>query len=363
MSGQGSYFYAPNLGFVGEDSLYFIASDGLTSSNVGEINITVSSNNAPFMSHAAISGGALNIAADSVVNGDLAAQAAIVIGANSTVQNLYAVAAVTAGAYSQVKDIYAGAAAGLGANADAKNIFAGAAVTVGAGGSAENFYAGAAITLGAGATLSDPSNDGGDVYAGAAITGDVGTANYRPYVYPDEIAEAQESFNMSTALSAIEDLQYLLFTRDGDVLLSTSMGSATIPTDLAPGVYEGSALNMPAGSVINFTTNAPNQVWIINLSAALTLGAGTTFNITGSDTNSAAIIWNIGAALNLGAGTSFRGTAFVGGAVTGATSSVSCGHLYATGVISIGSIGVDREGDAVTCENSGAVFTYLDTLH
>lgn len=47
ISGQGHYFYAPNLGFVGEDSLSFIASDGITDSNVGEINIAVSINNAP----------------------------------------------------------------------------------------------------------------------------------------------------------------------------------------------------------------------------------------------------------------------------------------------------------------------------
>ena len=80
------------------------------------------------------------------------------------------------------------------------------------------------------------------------------------------------------------------------------------------------------------------------------------------DTDTATIIWNVGAALTMGANTSFRGTAFVGGAVNAATSSVSCGHLYATGAISIGSIGVDSNGDAVTCENSDAVFTYLEAL-
>lgn len=53
---------------------------------------------------------------------------------------------------------------------------------------------------------------------------------------------------------------------------------------------------------------------------------------------------------------------FVGGAVNAATSSVSCGHLYATGAISIGSIGVESDGSPATCENSDAVFTYLETL-
>ena len=42
---------------------------------------------------------------------------------------------------------------------------------------------------------------------------------------------------------------------------------------------------------------------------------------------------------SLGAGSTFLGTAFVEGAVSGATATVSCGNLYATGAISIGSIG------------------------
>jgi hypothetical protein len=72
------------------------------------------------ISHAVISGGALNIAADSVVDSNLAAQAAVTIGA--------------------------------GLNTQTQNIYAGAAITVGAGGDIQKVYAGAAITLGAGAT-------------------------------------------------------------------------------------------------------------------------------------------------------------------------------------------------------------------
>ncbi len=102
---------------------------------------------------------------------------------------------------------------------------------------------------------------------------------------------------------------------------------------------------------------------MINLREVRTVGAGTHFEVTGLTVgHTATIIWNIGAALNLGAGTSFRGTAFVDGAVNAATSSVSCGHLYATGAISIGSIGVDSLGDPAICENADTVFTYLEKL-
>jgi hypothetical protein len=301
-----------------------------------------------FKSHAAIAGGAINIAASSTVNGDLAAQAAVVIGANSEVHNIYAGAAVTTGAKSTVENIFSGAATGIGANAKALNIHAGAAITVGASGIVEDVYAGAAITLGAGAStigvLDEHANS--DEYASA---GDI-----------------HNSGNMAQVIAEITQTQYALSALEpssANGLLSTTMGTRT----LAPGVWKGSAVSIAASSTITFDADEYNDnedhVWVINLSEALTVGASTNFEIIGlDDSDTATIIWNVGAAVTLGAGTSLRGTAFVGGAVNAATSSVSCGHLYATGAISIGSIGVDSAGDPITCENSDAVFTYLETL-
>jgi hypothetical protein len=302
----------------------------------------------PFKSHAAIAGGAINIAASSTVNGDLAAQAAVVIGANAVVHNIYAGAAVTTGALSTVENIFSGAAAGVGANAHAKNIHAGAAITLGADGYVEAVYAGAAITLGAGASTND------------VLTEDANS---------DDNAEAGDihnAGNMAEVITLITDTQSALSDlapSSANGPLSTTMGTRT----LAPGVWEGSAVSIAASSTITFDANentaGENHVWVINLSEALTVGASTHFEIMGlDDTDTATIIWNVGAALTMGAGTSFRGTAFVGGAVNAATSSVSCGHLYATGAISIGSIGVDSNGSPVTCESSDAVFTYLEAL-
>ena len=307
----------------------------------------------PFKSHAAISGGAINIAASSTVNGDLAAQAAVVIGANTVVNHeIYAGAAVTTGALSTVKNIFSGAAAGIGANAIAENIHAGAAITVGASGNVQDVYAGAAITLGAGASTTgvlnsdanaDQNADAGDIHNAGNMT--------------DVIAQIVAT---QSALSALNG------ANPNHNLLGTTMGSQW----LTPGVWEGGAVSIAANSNITFdASNDPDpsntdHVWVINLSEALTVGAGTHFEVTGLTAgHTASIIWNVGAALTLGAGTSFRGTAFVGGAVNAATSSVSCGHLYATGAISIGSIGVDSLGNPAICENADAVFTYLETLH
>jgi hypothetical protein len=352
---------APSLGagFVGASysqtanasgELFLAFNDDSYPDNIGtwQANITTVEPS-PFKSHAAISGGSINIAAGSTVNGDLAAQAAVVIGANAEiVHNIYAGAAVTTGALSIVENIFSGAAAGIGANAIAQNIHAGAAITVGASGQVQAVYAGAAITLGAGASttgvLTEDAN--GDDYAEA---GDIHNAGNMT----DMIAL------ITVTQSALSDLE----PSSANGPLSTTMGTRT----LAPGVWEGSAVSIAASSTITYdadeSTVDENHVWVINLSEALTVGASTHFEIIGlDDTDTATIIWNVGAALTMGADTSFRGTAFVGGAVNAATSSVSCGHLYATGAISIGSIGVDSEGDAVTCENSDAVFTYLELL-
>ncbi|WP_293764373.1 hypothetical protein [uncultured Paraglaciecola sp.] len=293
--------------------------------------------------HSAIAGAALSVAAGSCIEKDVAAQAAVTIGANATANHLYAGAAATVGADSAVKNIYAGAAAGVAANATAENIYAGAAVTLGAPSDAHDIGAGAAITLGAGSTAYD-------VYAGAATTG----ATVRAYDSDDNIISgnvdsigdinkiaAMAAFQMQVALDAITTVQReltALATSDinGDItdaneyVLGTYMGSATETTELAGGVYEASALNMPADATIVFTGNA-----IINLSDALTLGANTTI-----DDGGYIVIWNVGGALNLGAGTNFAGTAFVNGSVSGATSDVQAGgRLYAQGAVAIGSIG------------------------
>jgi hypothetical protein len=291
------------------------------------------------MSHAVISGGALNIAADSVVDSNLAAQAAVTIGAglNTQTQNIYAGAAVTTGALSTVKNIFSGAAAGIGASANALNVHAGAAITVGAGGNVQAVYAGAAITLGAGAS----SN-------GLALA---------PTAHTDSEADEDihNAISMAAAIAQIGVAQVALTSLNATTApLYTTMGGFV---SLEPGIHQGSALSIAANSVVEFTapSDSPdnNHVWVINLTEALTVGAGTVFETNVPEGDTATIIWNVGAAVTLGAGTEFLGTAFVGGAFGAATSNVSCGNIYATGAVSVGSIGaLDSNGGIVLC-NAG----------
>jgi hypothetical protein len=278
------------------------------------------------MSHAVISGGALNIAADSVVDSNLAAQAAVTIGAglNTQTQNIYSGAAVTTGALSTVKNIFSGAATGIGASAHAQNVHAGAAITVGAGGDVQAVYHGAAITLGAGASSKGPT------LAPTAHT--VSTAE----------EDIHNAISMAAAIAQIGVAQVALTSLNATTApLYTTMGGF-VP--LKPGIHQGSALSIAANSVVEFVANntsgvAMDHVWVINLTEALTVGAGTVFETVVPEGDTATIIWNVGAAVTLGAGTEFLGTAFVGGAFGAATSNVSCGNIYATGAVSVGSVG------------------------
>jgi hypothetical protein len=281
------------------------------------------------MSHAVISGAAISIAADSVVDSNLAAQAAVTIGAglNTQTQNIYAGAAVTTGALSTVKNIFSGAAAGIGASANAQNVHAGAAITVGAGGDVQEVYAGAAITLGAGAWKSP-----------TALAANANTFNEAP-------EDIRNATSMAAAIAQIGVAQDALTTLNDSTTnppesLYTTMGSEY----LSPGVYQGSALSIAANSTVEFEANntsgvAMDHVWVINLTEALTVGAGTVFVTDVLSPDTATIIWNVGTAVTLGAGTEFLGTAFVNGAFNAATSDVSCGNIYATGAVSVGRIG------------------------
>ena len=357
-------------------SSLFLSISGLAAADTVALLSSTTENN-DYKTYAGVAGAGMSVAAGSQINGHLAAQAALVIGADTQAQNAYAGAAVSTGAGSVVTNIYAGAAATIAANAIATKVVAGAAITAGGGAFADDFYAGAAITLGGG-TQQRSYDKTSHVYAGAAYTGTLITKEEGEVEYQksaggleahiNALKNGKASFDMATALNDIDAayaaLSSLTKTEDSNVqayTLGTSVGVATGPTTLMPGVYQGGAVNMPADTVITFNAGSNghggynnNQVWIINLTDALTLGAGTSFDMSKAGDN-ATIIWNVGGAVNLGAGTEFIGITIVKGAVTGATASLSCGNLYAKGAVSIGSIGsVNQYGEGMKCTQSAA---------
>ena len=335
----------------------FLSMSGLAAADEVTLDLTELSAISGF---SAISGAAVSVRAGSNVTGDVAAQAAVTIGAQSklvsshSATNLFAGAAVTIGAGAEVGNIYAGAAADVAATAKAGHIKAGAAVTTGAPAEVGDIHAGAGITLGAGSTAQD-------VFAAAGITGaEVKVFNNGVVVSGnvesignvsstgDTVVNAASSLNdinITKKLRAIQSVQGVLFTLPASAatdsqsyMLGTSMGSATIVTVLKPGIYEATDLNMLASSTIIFEGDA-DDVWILNISGALTIGANTTITKT---PDGATVIWNVGGALNLGASTQFAGTAIVNTSINGATSDVTCGSLYALGAVAIG--GIESEG-------------------
>ena len=279
------------------------------------------------MSHAAISGGALSITADSGVDGDLAAQAAVSIGAGkgSHTQNIYAGAAVNTGADSTAENIISGAATGVGAGAHVASIQAGAAIVVGA--LAEVMY----------------------IHPDYVVTEGAGSLVYRYRQHPNEAlstADIKNTAEMAAAITQIRDAQAALSS------LQTTGGELYMNGEnISPNIYSGAALTIGAGSVVKFiadknSATSKDHVWVVNLTGALTVGAGTQFEVDVPKGHTATIIWNVGGAVTLGAGTEFIGTAFVNGAFTAATSNVSCGNIYAIGAVSVGNISSATAADS-----------------
>jgi hypothetical protein len=278
--------------------------------------------------YSAVAGAAISISADSLVTNHIGALAAVGIGARTDTANIYSASgAVGSGDGGNAGNIYAGAAVSIAANATVKNIYSIAAVTLGVSGSAENIYSGAAVTLGA-------SSSSGDVYAAAAITGaGANSTTANSSIVTTSIKSYKNTFNIDGALEQIGNVQVSLSSLETDFVLGVGMGDYIFEA----GVHSGSALTITSNSIIQFDgMNEENPIWVINLDAALVVGAGTIFEIVNAGAG-ASLIWNLGGALSLGVGTEFMGTAFVNGAVSAATSKVSCGNLFSTTAIGIGS--------------------------
>jgi hypothetical protein len=282
------------------------------------------------LTYSVISGGAVNIAAqpDYVtapnVGGHLAGQAAVTIGAFTTVNDIYAGAAVTTGASSRVKQIHAGAAAGVGANAYAHDVDAGAAVVVGAGGAVGDIIAGAAITLGAGATYYSTPID-------AVVTEGAGSMDVSPenggYTDDGVIVVAAD---MNAAMEAINAKSVDNPVDVNEVETYTDLSGLTIGDGGAETTVYYSAINLQA----NTTLTIEGNVTVIT-SESMTMGAGAEIVLE----DGATVTWILGGSLNLGAGSKFSGETYVNGAVNGATSDVVCGNLFATGAVSVNTIG------------------------
>jgi hypothetical protein len=298
---------------------------GLANANTDPIDL---------LTYSVISGGAVNIAAqpDYVtapnVGGHLAGQAAVVIGAFTTVNDIYAGAAVTTGAWSRVKQIHAGAAAGVGANAIAQDVHAGAAVVVGANGQVGDIIAGAAITLGAGSTYYSTPTD-------AVVTEGAGSVGVSPENggYTDEGVIV----NATDMNAAMEVINAKLVDNPVDVNAVetyTDLSGLTIGVDGGETTVYYSTINLQA----NTTLSIEGNVTVIT-SEAMTMGAGAEIVLV----DGATVTWILGGSLNLGAGSKFSGETYVNGAVNGATSDVCVGNLFATGAVSVQSV------DSVAC--------------
>ncbi|WP_320822655.1 ice-binding family protein [Reinekea sp.] len=311
-----------------------------------------------FKDHSVWSAGALAVSAGATVSKAVGAGAAVEVGAWAETDSITSAAAVAIGAYAKTSDIIAAAAVEAGQGAVVSSISAGAAVTTGqgsvvgnSGGPYASVFSGAATAIGAGAFV-------GDIHAGAAVS--IGTGAQSGSI----TAGASISGGVSTNSAAytVSDRPEIVFTTGPDGITNITQAQAILsglhPTSMGalasmagavftPGIYQGTAATVPANSIVTFDAQGmEDPLWIMNLTAAMTVGAGSQFRIINAD-DGGAVIWNIGGALTLGAGSNFIGSAFINGAVVGATANV-CGNLWSNAAVGIGS--VTSELDGMNCD-------------
>ena len=90
-------------------------------------------------------------------------------------------------------------------------------------------------------------------------------------------------------IANIIDAQAVLFQlTPNEILGAVAMGGAVY----RPGVYQGTAATVAADSVVTFDAENSTQVqfWIINLSSALTVAAGSEFKIINVGSGGAVVI-------------------------------------------------------------------------
>jgi hypothetical protein len=289
--------------------------------------------------HSAVAGASLSIAAQpagsiaSNFDGNVAAQAAVSIGAYSIGGNVYAGAAVTTGAWSQVGKLQAGAGVGVGANATADAVVAGAAVVTGALANVKRVNAGAAITLGAGTYFDE-------VIAGAAITYGAGALDDSADNYKDDNGVYQPQlghFSVDDMNSLKDAINEKLDTNQSVVGLQypKEMSGQTLGCDVPDNKYHFAAMNVAANSVLTFDGGSTGCNITVLSSEAVTMGAQSKVELI----NGASVTWILAGELNVGENAVFQGQAYVKGSITAATADV-CGNLYATGAISVRSIGL-----------------------
>lgn len=345
------------------------------------------------LEYSAIAGAALTINANAAISNDLAATAALKIGAwvkaensnvyaengeagigaNSTVANIYAGGAANISASSVALTVHSVGNTGIATTAKVGDVYAKADVIMTGTAEAQNVLAGGNVNMLTGSVAQDVTAGGGVTDSGT-ITGtkseydvnaafDVNAAVYDAAADGDVsdlldilVAERIRLNNTYKAhtLTDDRDIQtgkdmygddYYTYDDENNETryydLETTI-AASFDRIFLPGVYIGSSYT--TGSLANIIfdgSGVDNPFWLFQLTGTFTSGADNVFNIVGVDetTDTAQVVWNTDAAINIGARTGIIGTTLsTAGATGGAGSFVKCGNLFSSADITITSV-------------------------
>jgi hypothetical protein len=282
--------------------------------------------------YSAVSGAAMNIAADSIVANKIAAGAALTFGSSAKMGNtdarpdIYAGAAVTIGSSATIGNVIVGAGASIGANAIAKNVTAGAAVILGADATSVVITAGAAITYGAGTSPNSASQ---------GMMGEVPEVDHES-VHMTSLKGEVDAV-VADAMETLDNCIQYGTAEVYDGATCVPIGTNITGNTYGPGTYYGSATGTPANGVVTLSGDE-NAKFNFILSGALSLGAVSEIKLEGGAV-AENVTWTTGGSINIGADSKFVGIATSAGSINASTSDVLCGAVYAAGAVSVKSVG------------------------
>ncbi|MFT6916828.1 MAG: hypothetical protein ACJAWL_003171 [Motiliproteus sp.] len=313
-----------------------------------------------------VTGAAVTLGATVRVDGYVSARDAGTIGQDSTVGGSFTtgdaatLGATTLNGYIMVDgDLKAGAAILVGAKSVITgNLRSGALASAGLGANAivgGDATAGTALTLGPDAVVDGHAQAGtgaieldvraavkGNATAGTSVTladqATVGGTITKESVEQFTNAPKEPVDDQSPQLSSVQ-AELAAMEAPAENQLLTSM---TVDKTLTKGVYHTTALTTTAGVTLTFDGQGGEGHWLINSDSFIAFGADTKMvlkNVVGNST----ITWNTGSYTSTGARTNLIGTFFAGSYIlTGLSTTLkgiggACGGLFTnTGAVSLG---------------------------
>jgi hypothetical protein len=141
---------------------------------------------------------------------------------------------------------------------------------------------------------------------------------------------------LSTAITTLQSAYSSALSETSGAITNTNNGASLNIGGMtfAPGIYYWNAgISIPAGSVVTLN-GGPNDVWIFQITGALTIGANSQIVLTGS-AQAQNVFW-VPASATVGASDLVSGIVMSGSTITFGANSTNNGNLFSQSAITLG---------------------------